>query len=335
MSEENGKKLVTKYVWVSDGGEKTCSECEALDGEIFDSLEDVPDSPHPNCQCKVEEIEVEEDEEETEKFEIKETISRYSPANQEDVLNLKTAMQSLGYYEPDPRLGIDVYTDEPLFNGIEKFQADNRLKVDGVMKPKGETISVLNGKIRTLESLSEAGMQGLSLGWSDEIQGVASGFGYSLGSLNKNWNKTGESLKNAYNRGYSKYRDERRNLLEEGYKNTPTAMLVMETAGAIASPVNKLLKKSKTAPLKIKDKINRNTALITGGIYGIGAGEGDFENHVKNAVIGTASAVAGHNIAKNIFGRGNSNLLKETVRETINFNVNNLLNYYDRNTNKK
>lgn len=34
-----------------------CEECEELDGEIFDSFEDVPDRPHPNCWCMIEMLE--------------------------------------------------------------------------------------------------------------------------------------------------------------------------------------------------------------------------------------------------------------------------------------
>lgn len=46
----------TKYVWISDGGKNMCEECAALDGTEYDSLADVPEKPHPNCNCTVEEI---------------------------------------------------------------------------------------------------------------------------------------------------------------------------------------------------------------------------------------------------------------------------------------
>ncbi|GBF23525.1 hypothetical protein tpqmel_0929, partial [Candidatus Gastranaerophilus sp. (ex Termes propinquus)] len=42
-----------KYVWVSNGG---CAACDALDGQEFEEGE-VPEAPHPNCQCTVEAVE--------------------------------------------------------------------------------------------------------------------------------------------------------------------------------------------------------------------------------------------------------------------------------------
>jgi hypothetical protein len=41
-----------RYVWSCDG-DNPCDECAALDGQEFDNLDDVPDRPHPNCQCTV------------------------------------------------------------------------------------------------------------------------------------------------------------------------------------------------------------------------------------------------------------------------------------------
>ena len=45
----------TRYVWVAEDG--ACDECQDLDGTEYDSLDDVPASPHPNCQCRIEAIE--------------------------------------------------------------------------------------------------------------------------------------------------------------------------------------------------------------------------------------------------------------------------------------
>ena len=50
-----------KYKWISDNGKNSCEACGEHDGEIFDSLEDIPELPvHPNCKCKIEAI-MEED----------------------------------------------------------------------------------------------------------------------------------------------------------------------------------------------------------------------------------------------------------------------------------
>ena len=40
---------VEKVKWVAEDDEKTCDECRALDGEVFD-IDDVPDKHH-NCRC--------------------------------------------------------------------------------------------------------------------------------------------------------------------------------------------------------------------------------------------------------------------------------------------
>ncbi len=49
------------YVWHSENGESTCDECKKLDGQIFEMGEEVPERPHPNCQCYVEIVEYEDE----------------------------------------------------------------------------------------------------------------------------------------------------------------------------------------------------------------------------------------------------------------------------------
>ena len=46
-----------KYIWHSENGENTCEECKALDGQMFDYYDEVPERPHPNCRCTVEIVE--------------------------------------------------------------------------------------------------------------------------------------------------------------------------------------------------------------------------------------------------------------------------------------
>ncbi|MCR4881841.1 MAG: hypothetical protein K6A44_07820 [bacterium] len=46
-----------KYVWRSEHGEHTCDECASMDGEEFESDEDIPPQPHPNCKCYIEVLE--------------------------------------------------------------------------------------------------------------------------------------------------------------------------------------------------------------------------------------------------------------------------------------
>ena len=41
---------VKQVKWVTMKDEKTCSDCETLDGKIFD-INNIPDKPHPRCRC--------------------------------------------------------------------------------------------------------------------------------------------------------------------------------------------------------------------------------------------------------------------------------------------
>ena len=62
-----------------------------------------------------------------------------------DVQKIKSALLQLGYYNI-PEYGFTPYPDEKLFQAIKSFQKDEGLKVDGVMKPQGETIKALSRK---------------------------------------------------------------------------------------------------------------------------------------------------------------------------------------------
>ncbi|MEO5337229.1 MAG: peptidoglycan-binding protein [Magnetospirillum sp. WYHS-4] len=74
---------------------------------------------------------------------LKSTLGRPYNVSLDDVVPVKRVLQGLGYYAI-PSYGITPYPDEPLFQGIERFQRDNNLRVDGIMKPGGPTESTLN-----------------------------------------------------------------------------------------------------------------------------------------------------------------------------------------------
>lgn len=46
-----------RYIWHSEQGENTCEECLDLDGLEFDTFDEIPERPHPNCQCVVDIVE--------------------------------------------------------------------------------------------------------------------------------------------------------------------------------------------------------------------------------------------------------------------------------------
>jgi len=47
-----------EYVWHSSNN--ACEKCLELKGKIFDSIDEIPDLPHPNCKCWVEDRKKEE-----------------------------------------------------------------------------------------------------------------------------------------------------------------------------------------------------------------------------------------------------------------------------------
>lgn len=51
-----------KYVWRSSPD--SCEECQALDGTEYCFIEDIPDKPHPNCNCYIETVEDEDNDDE-------------------------------------------------------------------------------------------------------------------------------------------------------------------------------------------------------------------------------------------------------------------------------
>lgn len=41
-----------RYIWRTNSG--ACEKCQELNNRIYDSVDDIPAKPHPNCQCSVE-----------------------------------------------------------------------------------------------------------------------------------------------------------------------------------------------------------------------------------------------------------------------------------------
>ena len=75
---------------------------------------------------------------------IKSSVSKDKSNNPDDVLAVKVALASLGYYET-PDYGLTSYPDKAMFAGIKKLQKDWGLKQDGVVKPSGETEQKIKG----------------------------------------------------------------------------------------------------------------------------------------------------------------------------------------------
>ena len=169
--------------------------------------------------------------------------------------------------------------------------------------------STWDNTLRKAEQLTTAALDGLSLGWADELEGAASAVGYGVASLNPKWNKTNESVWDAMKRGYVKGRDNRRQVLAQGLQESPTATTVAQMAGAYASPIN-LFKYSKTAPLGVKNKLNKYDAVANGIVYGFGSGQDNWQNYAQQTLSGLVGNLAGNKIATQAFGRAVNPLIR-------------------------
>lgn len=77
---------------------------------------------------------------------LKSTVGYDYNTETNDVRKLKAALSYLGYYKV-PEYGITPYADLELLNSVKHYQKDNKLKVDGVVKPDGETIASISKNI--------------------------------------------------------------------------------------------------------------------------------------------------------------------------------------------
>lgn len=67
---------------------------------------------------------------------LKTTIGKGYPSEENDVKTLRSILKQIGYDGGNPNFG---YTDPPLEQEIRKFQRQNNLKEDGIIRPNGET----------------------------------------------------------------------------------------------------------------------------------------------------------------------------------------------------
>lgn len=249
-------------------------------------------------------------------FKLNKEVSESSEdIDTDDIMNVKTKLKNLGYYKT-PEYGMTKFGDTSMFDGIRKFQKEHNLTQDGVIKLQGETETMFNKILRNGEYASSAAQQGLTLGWADEIEGVAGGAGYGVGSLNKKWNKTGETFGQAFKRGYVKTRDARRTNLEEGYKRNPLLTGGAEVFGAISNPA----KFSKISPLEPIENLKRKNlidAIVGGSFYGAGS-TNENKDYAKNIGLGITGNVMGSKIYDQIGGNWGNPIIRKSVSEATN-----------------
>ena len=83
-------------------------------------------------------------------FKLNETLGSSYPANENDVLNMKSALQDLGEYDSS-KYDMTPYPDTPLFEGIKRVQKKNGLYVDGTARPGGPTEITVNAALAQKE----------------------------------------------------------------------------------------------------------------------------------------------------------------------------------------
>lgn len=220
----------------------------------------------------------------------------------DDVLAVKKNLKNMGYYE-EPEWGMTKIADNQMFDGIKKFQKENKLQTDGIMKPRGETESAMNKALRYGEYATSSALQGLSFGFEDEIEGAA---GYGAGNLIF---KGGKGFKEDVARGYRKYRDARRKNLLEGRQNAPTLSVISEITSSITAPGGFVKSAAKSAPLTAKSRKNLLNSAVGGTVYGIGSSEKGRKEYVTNIGLGAGSAAAGHLVGNGLWGRSGGRTL--------------------------
>ncbi len=121
------------YATIDCGGE--CGGCVAL---IVD--DNVVSGPpfHPNCQCTLSVGDIE-----NAKYHdsnLHQDVASDRSVDTRDIKWLKMALTKLGYYKPDSRAGesdkkLNQYPNQRLFDAIENFRKENKIRETGAVKP--------------------------------------------------------------------------------------------------------------------------------------------------------------------------------------------------------
>jgi peptidoglycan hydrolase-like protein with peptidoglycan-binding domain len=75
---------------------------------------------------------------------LKLPFARNSAVDEYDVVQMKKALNRLGYYFPYEKVGITSMADHGVFEALKNFQKDHHLPATGTAKPEDETVKALN-----------------------------------------------------------------------------------------------------------------------------------------------------------------------------------------------
>ncbi len=144
--DEEYDEVEHTYTTIDCGGD--CGGCVALivDDEI------VSGPPfHPNCRCTLNATDIENAH--YHDSHLHQDVASDRNVDTHDVEWLKKALTKLGYYEPDTRAGeskkqLNQYPNQRLFNAIDKFRTENKIKENGAVKPGHWTEVKINEELK-------------------------------------------------------------------------------------------------------------------------------------------------------------------------------------------
>lgn len=185
--------------------------------------------------------------------------------------------------------------------------------------------------------------QGASLGWSDEANGLIGGIGgVAANGIVRAFggNVNGESLGDAFKRGYREYRDAAREALDNGYERSPVISRTAEVEGSAFSPIKPFKTKGYTEPTFHKfvahptdiAKARRYNAFGTGAIAGMGYVKDNTPSaYATNIAEGVATNHLGNKLGDKAFGAGNN--MYQTGRAAMNAGMQAAPHLFDSNQN--
>ena len=238
-------------------------------------------------------------------------------------------------YNPSSYPSYSSFTAQPYPNYSNENQSDNaNQSASSSSLPTYGNPSAME----TLENMANGIYQGFTGGYIDEIRGLQHGLVYGIGDM-----ITGRgdgTFSGGFSRGYKQKRDEYRQAYEKAQLQNPKLTALAEINGAVAQPgftrvVNKVAPftkmltspVSKNLPLAMRRTKQLGNAGIMGGIYGFGAGEGDWDNQLSSAIVGSVAGRFANKAAQTAGGRVHfsSDLYSDNLVPTF---VEPVVNYY-------
>ena len=141
--------------------------------------------------------------------------------------------------------------------------------------------------LRIAEQAATGALDGLTLGWIDEINGATNALGYGIGA----WATGRENPWDAMKRGYIQGRDNRRQVLQQGLNENPALVNTMQVVGAIASPVNHTNIFGQAPVLNHLGRALQNP-IVGGSVAGFGTAEGNWQNQARGTLFGAGNGFA-------------------------------------------